>query len=177
MSEPSPTESSPEESRPFTSVYDELKKLARRHLQRERRHHTLQPTDLVHEVCLRLGSKDLEQEDELRLRATAARAMRRILVDHARARVSAKRGGGGERITLGEELLTEASADVDLLDLDTALEKLRGLDERKARLVELRFFGGLTIEELAHALGVSHMTVSNDWRLARAWLAAELESD
>ncbi|MFO0983370.1 MAG: ECF-type sigma factor [Planctomycetota bacterium] len=156
-------------------VYDELRQLARRYLDRERQGHMLQPTDLVHEAWAKLNRAATQaQRDRVQFLATAARAMREILVDHARARLTAKRGGGAARITLVEGLAPSAEPEVDLIALDDALQQLTELDPRKARMVELRFFAGLSIEETAEALGVSHMTVSNDWRMVRAWLAAQL---
>jgi RNA polymerase sigma-70 factor (ECF subfamily) len=158
-------------------VYDELRALARSYLARERPGHTLAPTDLVHEAFSKLAEQTgVSFANRPHLLATAARAMREILVDHARAKLTAKRGGGAARITLNEELYPGKSCDLDLLALDEALRRLSELDERKAKMVELRFFAGLSIEQTATVLGISHMTVSNDWRLARAWLASELES-
>jgi RNA polymerase sigma factor (TIGR02999 family) len=165
---------------PFAAlVYDELRLLARRYLAHERPDHTFQPTDLVHEACARLGERaDASFQDRAHFVATAARAMRSILVDHARAKLADKRGGGAQRVTLRESVAGAAGdgdAGIDVLALDDALERLARFDPRKAQIVELRFFGGRSIAETAEALGISHMTVSSDWRVARAWLAAELE--
>lgn len=162
-------------------VYAELHRLARRALARERPGHTLQPTALVHEAYLRLAGRASPHVDRRAdFYAVAAQLMRRILVDHARARLAAKRGGGrpGEASAAGAG---EGAADhgageeVELLALDTALETLGRFDPRLRRLVDLRFFAGLTVPETAAALGVSEATVKRGWRLARAWLAAELD--
>lgn len=160
---------------PVEQVYDELRRLARRYLARERDGHTFQPTDLVHEACVKLADAPGGAfRDRLHFLATAARAMREILVDHARARLADKRGGGALRVTWVDGIAGTTDAGPDVVALDDALRRLAEVDARKARMVELRFFGGLTIEEIAQALDVSHMTVSSDWRMARAWLAAEL---
>ncbi len=170
----SPAERSDESM--MAAVYDELRRLARKYMERERAGHTFQPTDLVHEACAKLAERPgAAVHDRVHFLATAARAMREILVDHARARLAAKRGGGAARITLDENLAAGGAAEIDLIVLDDALRKLAELDPRKARMVELRFFAGLSIAETAQALGVSHMTVSSDWRMVRSWLAAELE--
>ena len=159
-------------------VYEELRRLASAYLRRERADHTLQPTALVHEAFVKLADRTAHAYPERRhFLAAGARAMREILMDHARARNVQKRGGGAGRVTLHEEDTPAVPGEVDLIALDEALHRLAELDERKARMVELRFFGGLTIEEITQTLGVSHMTVSNDWRMARAWLAQELSSD
>ncbi|MGE3166680.1 MAG: ECF-type sigma factor [Planctomycetota bacterium] len=156
-------------------VYDELKRLAFRSLRGQSRGHTLQPTALVHEAYLRLASvEDPPWRDRTHFLATAATTMRHVLVDHARARATEKRGGSRRRITLDERLGSAAVPDVDLLALHEAMERLAELDPRKARVVELRFFAGLDLEETATVLGVSSMTVSNDWRFARAWIARAL---
>jgi RNA polymerase sigma-70 factor (ECF subfamily) len=155
-------------------IYDELRRRAAGHLRRERGGHTLRPTDLVHETYLRLRAQNPAWQNREQLFAVASQLMRRILVDHARRRASAKRGGG-LRVTLVEGLAASPSAEPDLLDLDAALEELAALDERQARLVELRFFGGLAIEEAAAALGVSLATANRDWSMAKAWLYRRLK--
>ena len=156
-------------------VYDELRRLARGYLGRERPGQTLQPTALVNEAYLRLA-KDRKQEWGSRARVVgiAAMSMRQILIERARARDAQKRGGGRARVTLDEGLLAARSQTVDLLAVDEALIRLAGIDARQARLVELRFFGGLTVEECAEVLGVSPATVKRDWTLARAWLQREI---
>ena len=154
-------------------VYDQLRGLAEAFLRRERPDHTLQPTALVHEAYLRLAEQDRAAwNDSSHFQATAATMIRRILVDHARGHKAAKRGGDWHRVTLSEA--SDGTGDVDLLELDEALVELAGLDERQARVVELRFFGGLGIKEAAAQLGVSPRTVDGDWRLARAWLHRRL---
>jgi RNA polymerase sigma factor (TIGR02999 family) len=158
-------------------VYEELRRLAKAHLGRERRDHTLQPTDLVHEAYLKLvDQRHVDWKNRAHFFAVAARLMRRVLVDHARARLAQKRGGGATRVAFDEtiSLGTDAS-DVMLLALDDALTELGTLDVRQARTVELRYFAGLTVDEAAEALGVSGMTVKRDWTVARAWLKLRLE--
>ena len=156
-------------------VYDELRRLARGYLGRERPGQTLQPTALVNEAYLRLA-KDRKQDWGSRARVVgiAAMSMRQILIERARARDAQKRGGGRARVTLDEGLLAGQAQTVDLLAVDAALIRLAGIDARQARLVELRFFGGLTVEECAEVLGVSPATVKRDWTLARAWLQREI---
>jgi RNA polymerase sigma factor (TIGR02999 family) len=155
-------------------VYAELRLRARRYLARERRSHTLQSTDLIHEVYLRLvRAKPVDWRDRSHFFALSARLMRQILVDHARSRGYAKRGGGVRRVTFDEGLAPEG-ANIDLVGLDEALRALAAADPRKGQVVELRFFGGLSVEEAAEVLGVSRQTVIRDWRLSRAWLLREL---
>lgn len=152
-------------------VYDELRRLAAGYLRRERPNHTLQPTALVHEVYMKLvGQRDVEWQNRAHFIGVAAIAMRRLLVNHARDKKAAKRGDGvvAESLTVIGDVAGQSP--VDLLDLDTALEKLAALDERKCRVVELKFFGGLTTQEIAEALGASVATVERDWSFARAWL-------
>jgi len=155
-------------------VYGELRRRAAGHLRRERHGHTLRPSDLVHETYLRLVAQDPAWQNREQLYGVASTMMRRILVDHARRRAAAKRGG--LRVTLVEDLARTRAAEPDLLDLDRALDELAALDERQARLVELRFFGGLPIEEAAAVLGVSVATANRDWALAKAWLYRRLKS-
>ena len=155
-------------------IYAELRRQAAAQLRRERRDHTLRPTDLVHETYLRLRAQNAAWDNRHQLFVVAAQLMRRILVDHARRRAAAKRGGG-LRVTLGEEAEQQAAAAADLLDVDVALQELAVLDERQAQLVELRFFGGSTLEEAADALGVSRATAARDWATAKSWLFRRLK--
>lgn len=155
-------------------VYRDLRRRAGAYFRRERPGHTLQPTALVHEAYLRLvDQRQLAWKNRAQFLALAAQMMRRILVDHARARAAAKRGG--IRVTLVEGLVAGTSPQPDLLDLDEALSELAELDERQAHLVELRFFGGLSIEETARALDVSVATANRDWVTAKAWLFRRLK--
>ena len=158
-------------------LYAELRRQARRALRREGEGHTLQATALVHEAWLRLdGQRHARWESRTQFLAVAAQMMRRVLVDHARTRRALKRGGGEMQLTLGgAERLAAAPDDVDVLALDDALVRLAVLDPRKARLVELRYFAGLSIPEAAAALGVSQATIGREWAVARMWLRRELE--
>jgi len=155
-------------------VYDELRALAGSFLSRERPDHTLQCTALVHEAYLRLVGQQVPWRSRDHFFAVAASAMRRILTDHARAHRAEKRGGGARRIKLEEPLAASQGEEVDLLDVHDALERLTALDPRKARVVELRFFAGLTNEEVAQVLNISRKTVVDDWTVARLWLRREL---
>jgi len=156
-------------------VYDELRALAESCLQRERPDHTLQATALVNEAYLRLvKQEDVKWQNRAHFFAVAAQAIRRILVDHARTHGRAKRGGGHQRVCLDEDLVVPEERDLDLVALDEAMEKLAKLNKRQARIVELRFFGGLGLKEVAEFLGVSPRTVDGDWSMARAWLRREL---
>ena len=158
-------------------VYDQLRRLARHYLRGERPNHTLRPTALVHEVYLRLVNLDqVDWQDRSHFFALAARQMRRILVDSARARRFHKRGGGAVSVTF-DEALAVSRRDPDLVALDDALELLAQQDERKVRVVELRFFGGLTNDEIATALGISSDTVTRDWQMAKLWLRRALRKD
>ena len=157
-------------------VEAELRRLARIYMGRERRGHTLQPTALVNEAFLRLAdARGLRWQDRAHFLGISARLMRRVLVDHARAHGYQKRGGGAQRVTLHEALLASPGQSLDILALDRALEALAAVDERKSRVVELRFFGGLSVEETAEALHLSSDTIKRDWRLAKLWLLRELE--
>jgi RNA polymerase sigma-70 factor (ECF subfamily) len=152
-----------------------LHRIARRCMHQERPDHSLQATALVNEAYLRLVNvRRIRWQDRAHFLAMSARLMRRILVDHARARGYQKRGGGAVKITLSEDVGGTDERDQDIAALDDALEALGTFDRRKAKIVELRFFGGLTVEETAAVLGVSTDTVSRDWVLARAWLVREL---
>jgi len=157
-------------------VYHQLRGLAARQLRGERSDHTLRPTALVHEVFLRL--KDQHQgalQNRVQFFALAAQAMRRILLDYARARHAAKRAGSHERVSLSDQPASEGARDLDVIALNAALEELQAIDPEKVRLVELRFFAGLNVEEVAEVLGVSPSTVAREWRLAKAWLYRRLE--
>ena len=156
-------------------VYGELRRIAGRYVRRERQGGTLQATALVHEAYVRLAKDtDLSFQNRAHLLGIAARAMREILVEHARARGARKRGGGDARITLDEGMLADASEQVDTLALHAALEKLAAIDPEQEQIVELRFFGGLTIEETAEVLHISPATVKRGWAVARAWLYREI---
>jgi RNA polymerase sigma factor (TIGR02999 family) len=157
-------------------VYSELRRLAAHYPRGERRNHTLQPTALVNEAYLCLvAQKKLQWKNRAHFLAIAARTLRHILVDHARARGAWKRGGDRQRIALDESVAATVGREVDFVALDQALSKLAAFDPMKSRLVELRFFGGLTVEEAAEVLDVSPATVKRTWTLAQAWLYRELE--
>ena len=157
-------------------VYDELHRQARRYLRHERQQHTLQTTALIHEAYLKLvDQREVNWESRTHFFAVAANMMRRILVDHARAKHREKRGGAGENLPLDEALLVVSDErSIDLIALDEALNRLAEFDEQQSRIVELRYFSGLTLEETAEALKISRTTVANDWALAKAWLHREL---
>ena len=159
-------------------VYEELRAIAQGHLKRERPGHSLQPTALVNEVWLHfMKGADLELSNRSHFLAVAANAMRRLLIDHARARGAAKRGGGWERVSLSEQVGHSPGKgdDVDVTALHEALNRLEQLGERLAKVVELRFFGGLTVKESAEVLGVAPVTIEKDWTKAKAWLRLELK--
>ena len=159
-------------------VYEELRRLARSYVARERTDHTLQATALVHETYLRLADQtQLNWKDRLHFYGIAARVMRRILVEHARAHRSAKRGGLAQKITLEEARELPAETDVDLLELDSALESFAKDYPRKSEVVELKFFGGLDAREIAEVLQVSEKTVLRDWNFAKLWLCRALSQD
>ena len=172
------TEGSASAERLFPVVYDELRKLARSYMNRETPGHTLQPTALVHEAYLKLVDQTrADWKGRTHFFAVGARVMRRLLVDHARERGALKRGAGWRPVTLSgafEDLAGGAMEPERLLDLNAALERLSALDEREGKVVTLRFFGGLTIDQVAEVLGVSKRTVEYDWRHAQAWLKKEL---
>jgi RNA polymerase sigma factor (TIGR02999 family) len=156
-------------------IYNDLRQRARRQMGRERRGHSLQTTALVHEAYLRLlGASSVDWESRSHFFAIAARMMRRILVDHARAKRSQKRGGADRPVTFEEELLVSPARPLDLVSLDEALQALMALDPRKGRVVELRYFGGLSVEETAEVLDVSPRTVKGDWQFAKVWLLREM---
>ena len=156
-------------------IHEELRRLARHQMRGERDNHTLQTTALVNEAFLRLVDlRRIRWQDRAHFLALSARLMRRILVDHARSRSYQKRGGGAANVTLDESLVAFPERSVDLVALDDALEDLARVDARKSQVVELRFFGGLSVEETAEALKVSPETVTRDWRLAKVWLLREI---
>jgi RNA polymerase sigma factor (TIGR02999 family) len=158
-------------------VYQELKRLASRYLRRERREHTLQSTALVHEAWLRLiDQKQVHWQNRAQFFGIAAEMIRRILIDHARNRQAAKRGDGALKLSLDDALATPEKRDLDLVALDDALHDLAKFDPQQGRLVELRFFAGLSIEESAEVLGVSPATVKREWTTAKAWLYRELSA-
>jgi RNA polymerase sigma factor (TIGR02999 family) len=158
-------------------VYGELRRVARRYLRQERPDHTLQSGALVHEVYLRLlGRKTPQWESRAHFFAVAAQLMRHILVDHARSRNAAKRGAGVPRLALDEQMAPPQSRNLDLLALDDALNRLSELDPQQSKLIEVRFFGGLSIEETAVVLNISPATVKREWTTARAWLQREMKS-
>jgi RNA polymerase sigma factor (TIGR02999 family) len=158
-------------------VYDELRRLATNYLRRERGNHTLQPTALVNEAYLKLvDQRNAKWQNRAQFFGISAQLMRRILVDHARQHQAAKRGGSKQQrlsITSAERVVKQP--EIDLLALNEALEELTIMDSQQAQIVELKFFGGLSIEETAEVLGISHATVERDWKMARAWLRRQLE--
>ena len=161
----------------FADVYAELRALAAQYLRRERKSHTLQPTALVHEVYLKLvGQTRVDWQGRAHFLAFAAQAMRQILVDHARRHRAAKRGGNRHRIALDDNLLIESDRNVDLLSLEDALTKLTKLDPRQAQMIELRFFGGLSVAEVAEVMEISKRSVEREWTMVRAWLRRELST-
>jgi RNA polymerase sigma factor (TIGR02999 family) len=156
-------------------VYEELRQMAKRYMDRQQVGHTLQTTALIHEAYLRLvDQSEAQWQNRAHFFAVAATAMRHILVDHARARQAAKRGGAARAVTLDEAAAVSVEEAAELVALDDALESLAAFDQRKSRVVEMKYFGGLTVEETAEALQVSPETVARDWRLARTWLLREL---
>jgi len=158
-------------------VYDELRRVARRKLAQQRSDHTLQATALVHEAFLRLvNRKPGHLQDRTHFFALAAQMMRQILVDHARARNAAKRGGGNLTVLLDQDAGVDSSVNLDLIQLDSAMKRLAELDPRQSQLVELRFFGGLSIEEAAEVMEISPATAKREWATARVWLHHAMES-
>jgi RNA polymerase sigma-70 factor (ECF subfamily) len=155
-------------------VYGEMRRLAGKYMRRERTDHTLQPTALVHEAYLKLVAQRSDWQSRVHFFAVAAQVMRHILIDHARSHLRAKRGGAKE-VTLDEAMVFSEGRSAELLAIDEAMQRLAKLDPRQSKIVEMRFFGGLTVEETAEALGISPITVKRDWSLARAWLYGELE--
>ena len=158
-------------------VYEELRRLARRYMRKERPGHTLQTSALVHEACLRLvDQKNIHWQDRAHFFGIAARLMRQVLVDYARKRRYAKRGGDVHRVPLDEAMIVSEERAADVVALDEALKKLAEIDPRQSEIVELRFFGGLSIEETAQVLNVSPGTIMRDWTLAKAWLRRAITS-
>ncbi len=157
-------------------VYDELRTVAGGLFAGERSGHTLQPTALVHEMWIKLAPHLDQLDNRIHFFAIASRAMKRILIDHSRRLGRQKRGGSNHRVTLSDELSAATAGGVDLFDLSDALERLGALNDRHARVVELRFLGGLSIGETATVLGVSHTTIEGDWFMARSWLRTELSA-
>jgi RNA polymerase sigma factor (TIGR02999 family) len=156
-------------------VYGELRRLAGRYLRKERPDHTLQSTALVHEAFIRLvDQRDVKWQNRAHFFGVAAQMIRRILVDHARGRQATKRGSGAPKLSLDEALATPERKDLDILALDDALNSLAKIDPQQARIVELRFFTGLTVEETAEVLGISPATVKRDWVTAKAWLYRDI---
>lgn len=157
-------------------VEAELRRLARAYMARERMGHTLQAAALVNEAFLRLiDARQVAWQDRAHFLGISARLMRRVLVDHARTRDAKKRGDGDYKVSLDENIAAPEAPEVDLVDLDRALDALTAIDERKSRVIEMRFFGGMTVEETAEVLHVSTDTVKRDWRLAKLWLLRELD--
>lgn len=159
----------------FESVYNELRRLAKDHLRDERPNHTLQATALVHEAYLRLvGGQQIEWQNRAQFFSIAAQVMRHILVDHARKYAAGKRGGGERKLSLDEAIRFAEERDINLIALDDVLKTLASLDEEQSKIVELRFFGGLSIKEIAETLQISETTVSRKWSTAKLWLHNEL---
>jgi RNA polymerase sigma factor (TIGR02999 family) len=159
-------------------VYAELRRVATRQLRRERPGHSLQPTALVHEAYLRLvGQQKVDWRNRAHFFGVAAQVMRRVLVDHARRHLAAKRGDGVQPVSIEQAMDTSRAYEIPILDLDDALGRLEKLDAGLAQIVELRAFGGLTIEEAAHVLNVSPSTAKREWRTAKAWLTRELRAE
>ena len=163
--------------RALALLYRELRRRAAAHLRRERPGHTLQPTALVHEAYIRQsGQRDADWHHRAQFLAVVSRMMRRILVDHARARLAVKRSGRRARVALEAEAATTSPNHIDVLDLDAALDRLAAFDARKSRIAEMRFFGGLTLEETSEVLELSSNTIERDWQAARAWLFKTLSA-
>ena len=160
-------------------IYDELRSLASNYLRRERSDHTLQPTALVHEAYIKLiDQTQVKWQNRAHFFGIAANIMRRILVDYARKHGADKRGGAAEKLPLEEEIMIVSEGkSAELLALDEALENLSKIDPQKSKIVELRYFGGLSVEETAEVLGVSEITVKRHWRMAKAWLYGQLSSE
>lgn len=156
-------------------VYDELRQMARRNMRREAHDHSFQTTDLIHEAFLKLAKPDVQNwKNRSHFFGVAAKAMRHILVDYARSKHSEKRGGGRQRVTLADEMPAGAFGSQQLIALEDALNALESLDPRKSQVVELKFYGGLTNEQMSEVLNVSSETIKRDWRFARNWLLREM---
>lgn len=165
----------PQLAEALPSVYDELRRMAGGFLRGERRDHTLQPTALVHEAYLRLqDQRQVDWNNRAQFLGVAARMMRRILINHAEAHGAKKRGGGATRVTLDAALDVFEKQDVSAVEVNRALQELEELDPRQAQIAEMRFFGGLTVEETGHALGISPATVKREWNVAKLWLEREM---
>lgn len=158
-------------------VYDELHRLARSYMRRERPGHTLQTTGLVHEAYLRLVNQNVNWANRAHFLGIAAKMMRRVLLDHAKSNQRAKRGGGAIKVTFEEPLALASTSDREIIALEDALSRLEGVDQQRARVVELRFFGGLSNEEASEVLGISTASVQRQWAGARAWLYHELRTE
>jgi RNA polymerase sigma factor (TIGR02999 family) len=159
-------------------VYEELRRQAARYLRREQAGHTLQTTALIHEAYVRLvDQRNVQWQNRAHFFGIAAQLMRRILVDHARTKKRAKRGGSDIRVSLTEATVAVKGQDLDVVAVDEALQRLAAIDEQQSRVVELRFFSGLTVEETAEVMGISPATVKRDWSMAKAWLHRELSGD
>lgn len=159
-------------------VYDELRRQAARYLRREQAGHTLQTTALIHEAYVRLvDQRNMQWQNRAHFFGIAAQMMRRILVDHARSKKRAKRGGSDIRVSLGDAEVAAKDQELDVVALDRALERLARIDEQQSRVVELRFFSGLSVEETAEVMGISKSTVKRDWSMAKAWLHRELSGE
>jgi len=159
-------------------IYDELRNLAANYLRRERRDHTLQPTALVHEAYLCLvDQRSVNWQNRAHFFGVAAQLMRRILVDHARAHNAEKRGHDFQKLSLDENIDKADERSAELIALDDALKELAEIDEQKSRIVELRYFGGLTVEETAEVLGVTPVTIKRHWRMAKAWLHGRMQNE
>ena len=160
------------------AVYDELRRQAARYLRREKPGHTLQTTALIHEAYVRLvDQRNVQWQNRAHFFGIAAQMMRRILVDHARTKKRAKRGGSDIKVSLDDATVTVKAQDLDVVAVDEALTRLAKIDEQQSRVVELRFFSGLTVEETAEVMGISPATVKRDWSMAKAWLHRELSGD
>lgn len=158
------------------AIYDDMRRLAGSHMRGERSDHTLQPTALVHEAYVKLvDQRRTDWKDRLHFFAVASRIIRRILIDHARARETDKRGGGRTRLRVEDHDPAAPARDLDLLALDEAMQELAEIDEQQARIVELRYFGGCTVDEVAELLKIGKRTVDRDWQAAKAWLFVRLE--
>lgn len=156
-------------------VYDELRRMAKRYMSRQPAGHTFQTTELIHETYLKLAKQDERNwQNRAHFFGVAAKAMRHILVDYARTKHSQKRGGWQERITLADDAVSTKSNSKEIIALDDALKNLEQIDVRRSRVVELKFFGGLTMEEIAEVLNISSDTVKRDWKFARTWLLREV---
>lgn len=162
----------------MAAIYDDLRRMADSYLRGERHDHTLQPTALAHEAYLKLvDQRSTDWQDRAHFFAIAARILRRILVDHARQKQAVKRGADAQRVSLLDAEIHTSPASIDLVALDEALEQLRSINERQSRIVELRFFGGLTLDEIAEALSLGQRTVDREWKAAKAWLLFALSDE